>query len=312
MTQTGILGMIMFVVLGAWKLRKLRKKYNYELIHYWASVPSGILSFLHRGKTPYVVTLYGGDIPRFISEELQFVHTLARPFNRSVVTNADKVTSMSYTMKMAAEKEWGEIDITPICNAASFPPVDPSQIEKKASPITRFISVGRLLDWKRFDMAIKAIGRCKDVELVVVGDGPERKNLEQLATKICPGQVQFLGLVDKNRVYEELLKSDVFILPSIADAFGNVYVEAMSCGLPVIAAKAGGVWESIENNVNGFLVEPDNVDEMVDKVNFLKDSEERKKMSKEALRLFREKFTWPILFGKYRSVYSELNIGWDR
>jgi glycosyltransferase involved in cell wall biosynthesis len=311
MTSTGVLGMAMFVIFGAWKLWRLLRKNNYDYIHYWTSVPSGLLSFLHHGKIPYLITLYGGDIPRFITGELQFFHTLTRRLNKTVVRNANMITAMSQTMKKAAHDEWGPIDIAAICNAANFPPNDPRLIQRKPGPVTRLISVGRLLDWKRFDMAILATGRCDGVELTIVGDGPERKSLENLAARTCPDKVRFLGLVDKNRVYEELLKSDIFILPSIADAFGNVYVEAMACGLPVIAAKAGGVWESIENNVNGFLVQPDNLDEMVDKVNFLKDVKERKKMSKEALRLFEEKFTWPILYEQYKSVYTKLNIGWE-
>tara|TARA_B100000315_G_C14388166_1_gene500627 strand:- start:258 stop:815 length:558 start_codon:yes stop_codon:yes gene_type:complete len=184
-------------------------------------------------------------------------------------------------------------------------------MEKKERPIIRLISVGRLLDWKRFDMVIKAVGRCENVELVIAGDGPERKNLERLAKRACPDRVRFLGLLDSASVYEELSKADVFVLPSIADSFGNVYVEAMASGLPVIAARAGGVVEIVENNVNGFLIEPDDLDELVDKVNLLKDGGERKRMSAESLRLFAEKFTWSKVFEKYQAVYSELNIGWS-
>src|SRR3990167_290628 len=55
--DTGIIGMLMFVMLGACKLRKLLKKNNYDLVHYWASVPSGLLSFLHHGDVPYVISL---------------------------------------------------------------------------------------------------------------------------------------------------------------------------------------------------------------------------------------------------------------
>ncbi|MEE8393281.1 MAG: glycosyltransferase family 4 protein [Rhodospirillales bacterium] len=311
MTDTGLLGMFMFIALGAWKIRKLLKENNYDLVHYWTSIPSGLLSFLHRGRIPYIVSLYGGDIPKFVPGELQFFHRLAGPFNKSVVRNAITVTAMSNAAGQAAEKELGPANMTVIWNATEAPSIDSQAAAKRDDGVLRLISVGRMLDWKRFDMVIKAVGKCDDVELVVVGDGPEKGNLERLANKNCAGKARFLGLVNKDRVYGELSKSDVFVLPSIADSFGNVYVEAMACGLPVVGARAGGVVDIIEDGVNGFLIEPDNLDELVGRINFLKDPGKREKMARESIRIFQEKFTWPRVFEKYREVYRELGIGWD-
>jgi glycosyltransferase involved in cell wall biosynthesis len=306
--DTGVLAMTMFVLFGIWKIRKLLKKNNYDLIHYWASVPSGLLSFTHRGTVPYVVSLFGGDIPKFNPGQFQLLHFLLGPLNKSVIRNARKVTAMSRAAKQAAEDELGPADLSVVWNAADAPPDGPQSISKSKNGALRLISVGRLLVWKRFDMIIKALGRCNNVELAIVGDGPERKSLENLAERICPGRVRFEGQLEKAQVFEKLAGSDVFVLPSVGDSFGNVFVEAMACGLPVIGARAGGVTDIIDDGVNGFLIEPDNLDQLAEKIDFLKDAEERKRQSLESVRLFQEKFTWPRVFEKYQSLYKELEI----
>ncbi|OHC76399.1 MAG: hypothetical protein A3G18_03675 [Rhodospirillales bacterium RIFCSPLOWO2_12_FULL_58_28] len=308
--DTGIIGMLMFVMLGACKLRKLLKKNNYDLVHYWASVPSGLLSFLHHGDVPYVISLFGGDVPKFNSGQYQLLHFLLAPFNKSIVRNAAAVVAMSRAAKTATEKELGPANIKVIWNAADDLPADARAVIDRDKQTLRLISVGRLVGWKRFNLVISAVGGCDDVELVIVGDGPERKSLENLVEKTCSGRVQFLGMLNKAQVSDELLKSDVFVLPSIGESFGNVFVEAMACGLPVIGARAGGVAEIIENEKNGFLIEPDNLGELIDRINFFKNADERKRMSEESIGLFKEKFTWPRVFEKYQAVYKEMHIGW--
>ncbi len=308
--DTGVIGMFMFVALGAWRLRKLLKENDYDLVHYWASVPSGLLSFLHRSDVPYVVSLFGGDVPKFNPGQFQFIHFLLAPLNKSIVRNAGAVVAMSGAAKTATEKELGPANIKVIWNATNGPPADAQAAVNRDRRTMRLISVGRLVSWKRFNLVINAAGGCDDVELVIVGDGPERKSLETLAEKICGGRVRFLGMLSKAQVFDELLKSDVFVLPSIGDSFGNVFVEAMACGLPVIGARAGGVAEIIEDKINGFLIEPDNLDELIDRINFLINADERKRMSKESIRLFKEKFTWSRVFEKYQAIYKEMRIGW--
>lgn len=306
--DTGILAMAMFVVIGTWKIRKLLKKNNYDLIHYWASVPSGLLSFTHRGKVSYIVSLFGGDIPKFNPGQFQLLHFILNPLNKSVIRNAHKVTAMSGAAKQAAEEKLGPANLSVVWNAADAPSAGLQSASESENGALRLISVGRLLIWKRFDLIIKALERCDNVELSIVGDGPERTSLEKLAEKICPGRVHFQGQLEKAQVFENLAGSDVFVLPSVGDSFGNVFVEAMACGLPVIGARAGGVTDIIDDGVNGFLIEPDSLDQLAEKIDFLRDAKERKRLSVESVRLFEKKFTWPRVFEKYQSIYKELGI----
>jgi glycosyltransferase involved in cell wall biosynthesis len=92
--------------------------------------------------------------------------------------------------------------------------------------------------------------------LVVAGDGVERAALEDLAGRLLPGRVRFLGKVpraDMGRVYSG---ADLFAFPGIRESLGMVYLEAQSCGLPVVAFDGWGVPEVVEDSVTGLLSRP--------------------------------------------------------
>ena len=95
----------------------------------------------------------------------------------------------------------------------------------------------------------------------MVGDGPERSNAEWLAHKYGIEQkVQFLGKRDN---IEELMScSDLLLLPSSNESFGLVALEAMASEVPVLVSKVGGLPEVLEDGLDGFLVEPENIEEM--------------------------------------------------
>lgn len=90
-----------------------------------------------------------------------------------------------------------------------------------------------------------------NAKFLVVGDGPERATLEQRATS---GAIRFLGM--REDVSELLNAMDIFVLPSLAEAFGIAAIEAMACGLPVVATRVGGLREIVLDDETGLLVLP--------------------------------------------------------
>jgi glycosyltransferase involved in cell wall biosynthesis len=143
--------------------------------------------------------------------------------------------------------------------APDFPPADRAALGL-APGLTYVVTVGRLVRRKNLPVlveAVAALGR-PDVHLLVVGDGPEQGALEALARERgLAGRVQFRGFVPQAEKYQLLANADLFALPSLHEAFGLVYLEAMHCGLPVVAAKPGGQEDYLEEGVTGFLLPPD-------------------------------------------------------
>jgi len=113
--------------------------------------------------------------------------------------------------------------------------------------------VGRLDPVKRVDLVIEALAYVDDVELVVVGDGPDRTRLERVASTARLGdRVRFTGLVDN--VADYLRAADAFLLPSRGEGMSNALLEAMACGLACAAAPAAGVRQLLADG-RGLVVE---------------------------------------------------------
>jgi len=122
--------------------------------------------------------------------------------------------------------------------------------------LSNFRPVKRLPDV----VEIFALVRAKmPAKLVLIGDGPDRGAAEFLVRKYClQKDVFFLGKQDN--VYEKLAAADLFLLPSQLESFGLAALEAMACEVPVIATNVGGVPEVVTHGVDGFLVEPGDVE----------------------------------------------------
>jgi glycosyltransferase involved in cell wall biosynthesis len=127
-----------------------------------------------------------------------------------------------------------------------------------------FLHVGRLAPEKGADRILAAFGRCREtlgdrVRLVVAGDGPSRTDLERQA----PPGVTFLGYLDRSVELPRLYASaDGFVFASETETLGLVVLEAMACGLPVVAAPAGGVADHLSHGVNGLAYPPGDVEAM--------------------------------------------------
>jgi rhamnosyl/mannosyltransferase len=112
-----------------------------------------------------------------------------------------------------------------------------AEIRRRHGDRPLLVAVGRLIYYKGFEFAIRALRDVPDAELVVIGDGPLRSDLERLARELGVAErVHLIGELQNAEVPPYYFASDLYLLPSIArsEAFGIVQIEAMACGLPVI------------------------------------------------------------------------------
>lgn len=144
--------------------------------------------------------------------------------------------------------------------------------EKISSNLINFISVGNLNYRKGMDVLINAFSKmhCKESKLIIIGDGPERKNLQKLIYELGMGSNIFLlGRRKRDEIAELLYNSDVFVLASRFETFGVVYIEALATGTPVIATNCGGTVDIVTPE-NGLLVEVDNIPMLTEALFFMK------------------------------------------
>jgi len=99
----------------------------------------------------------------------------------------------------------------------------------------------------------KLFRRGRRFQLVIAGDGAEKEKLHRLAEKHLPGKVTFLGKVAREHMYRFYSAGDIFIFPGIRESLGMVFLEAQSCGIPVIAFRNGGIPEVVRDGKTGLL-----------------------------------------------------------
>jgi glycosyltransferase involved in cell wall biosynthesis len=158
------------------------------------------------------------------------------------------------------------VNIDAVSNHSREEPDHP-WLRQKDKPV--IVSVGRLAKQKNFALLLKAFGivrRTMDARLVIVGEGPERKHLEGLIHELGSEDISLPGYSDNP--WRTMARADVFVLPSEEEAFGLVLVEAMACGVPIIATDAmgGGPRSVLKNGQYGILVPSGDVEALADAI----------------------------------------------
>jgi glycosyltransferase involved in cell wall biosynthesis len=119
--------------------------------------------------------------------------------------------------------------------------------------------IGRLVPIKRVDRILQAVSTNPRVSLTIVGDGPEKEGLHLLTKRLgLDDRVRFTGSLPRDGVIRCLTSADVLVLSSEHEGLPHVAIEALACGIPVVAARAGGIGEVVSDNRTGLIVDPEN------------------------------------------------------
>jgi len=175
---------------------------------------------------------------------------------------------------------------------------------------------GRLVLMKNIGFLLRAFARMElkgSCILAIVGDGEERPALERQADQLgIRGSVKFLGYTE--RVEQFLASTDIFVLPSIYEPFGNALIEAMATGVPSVALKADmqkirtASNEILENGVTGFLVSGDECEDLSRQLdNLVRHKELRLRLGEAAQEHCRKKYSWETCARAYLSLVEDLS-----
>lgn len=162
--------------------------------------------------------------------------------------------------------------------------------------------------YKNIDKVIEAmpliLNELPDAYYVIVGDGSDRKRLEDLAHKLNLGdRVIFAGRVSEVALKEYYKRADVFVLVSLLEGFGIVFLEAMYYGVPCVGVRFGGIPEVIDDKKSGCIVSPNNHEELVKAVSLLLVD---KSLCKQYGQCGKDKLEQYFLFDKYKKNLGRL------
>lgn len=146
-----------------------------------------------------------------------------------------------------------------------YPPIDTSFFTPNGTSVehrSQYISISRLVPYKRIDLLVKAFNKLPHLKLKIVGTGPEKQRLQELANP----NIEFTGFIKNDTLRKELRKSRALLLAANED-FGITSLEAQSCGIPVIALKKGGYLETVVEGETGLFFDLQSEDSIVDTIN---------------------------------------------
>lgn len=302
----------------ATKMVEVARHHNLDVMHVHYAVPNAVSAVLARQilapqRLPVVTTLHGTDIT-LVGNDPNYLAT-----TRFGIEQSDRVTTVSDALRRSTREQLGvgnDIEIVP-----NF--IDPARYEQYrdsvgarrwARPdervivhISNFRPVKRVLD------VVNTFGRILEripARLVLVGDGPDRAQVEQHCREndTCHATT-FVGNLPL--VEEALVGADLFLLPSANESFGLAALEAMSCEVPVIATDVGGLPEVVVDGECGYLRPVGDVEGMAEAaIELLSDEGRRRDFGRAGRERATREFAQDKVVERYRAVYeSTLGAG---
>lgn len=292
------LSMLTYLMSAFFKGISLARKNKYDIINTHFAIPSGPLGYIISKffKIPNVLSIHGGDIYDPSKSLSPHKNILFKRVVKFILNRADRIVAQSSNTRDNAIKYYSpkkEVEIIPLAfHAPDKPKLTRKDLKIEKNEIA-LCAVGRIVKRKALDVIINAIKfiNNKNIKFYIMGDGPERENLEKLVEKQnLQNNIKFLGFVSTEEKYSYIQAADLFTLTSLHEGFGIVYMEAMFFGLPIVCTNHGGQVDFLKHEENALLIDVNDVKACANSIErFINDKALYKKCSKnnkEKIKLF--------------------------
>ena len=303
--------MFLFVLRGVfWVFRKRAQDFDLSIVFF--SIPCGPVGAClnKRWGIPYIVSLRGGDVPGLVPE-VQLLHRFLAPFRRWVSKNAMAVVANSLSLAELAQAA-DPVSVTVIPNGVDTQYYHPSgsSIKLKDAPL-RLLLVGRFHRQKRIPKTLRWLAEAKregvNLFTTIVGDGPERDAIRAVIEELKMSEsVTVKGWLNKEELRREYQQADCYLNCSSYEGMPNTVLEAMSCGLPVIASDIPPHRHLVEHQVTGYLVDLDRPESLIDQLTELATDSRRGQVMGEAGRqVVLTSYCWQAVAKSYVDLYFQ-------
>jgi glycosyltransferase involved in cell wall biosynthesis len=308
----GFIGFCAYLPLTVFRLYRFLSARRIDIVSIQYPTHSSVYFSLLRPFSTWkvVTTFHGNDV-----HDISSLHWTTRRITRWLLSSSDKVVTVSHSLFVKLSKIFPRLK----CNHAVIPPATP--IDFFTTPIVgashllppRFIlTAGHLIHRKGLDVLLRAIvllaQRGERINLVIAGEGLQRRELEEFARNNgISDHVIFLGDQRHEQVLTLLGRADSFVLASRAEGLPLVILEAMACGVPVVATAVDGVPEVIEHERTGLLVNSEDAHGMAAAILRLQQEEPLRKRLGTAgrARVVRD-HSWSAVALKYVHTFESL------
>lgn len=301
----------------ATKLYEIAREQSLDLLHMHYAIPHSISAYLAREMMrserylPVVTTLHGTDIT-LVGRDASYL-----PITRFGIEQSDGITAISHYLREATQETFCvgcSIEVIYNFIDADYYSRRPNDVLKRelapeGERIILHISTFRPV--KRITDCIEILARVVSAvpsRLIMCGDGPERRDAEELAARLGVGdRVLFVGKQPQSKVREYLSITDVLLLPSLTESFGLAALEAMACEVPVIATRVGGIPEVIDEGGAGYMFEVGDVAGMAHKAReILTDPAVQQRMGRRGREIAVSRFSAEKIIPQYERLYERV------
>jgi glycosyltransferase involved in cell wall biosynthesis len=308
MDRAGIFEMASFLMGGLIFTPALIRKHHIEGVIVFFSLPCGPIGLLGRWmcRVPYIVALRGGDVPGN-EPSLNFFHQIFAPLRRAVLKNGLAIVANSEGLRKIAETA-DPFPVRVIPNGVDSDFFIPAQTKpaRRDGDAFRILFVGRFQEQKNLPLFFRQAARLSPgtFELQLVGDGPEKQRLKRLAEEIgIAATITWHGWLARAAVREAYQTADCLVNPSLYEGMPNVVLEAMACGLPVIASNVPGNDTLVLHGETGLLFELNDPTALAAALVKLQDGDLRLRMGRSARRRALEFFPWEAVALRYMELF---------
>jgi len=305
------------------KMVEVSQYENLDILHVHYAIPHATSAYLAKqvlgeNSPKIITTLHGTDIT-LVGKEKSYL-----PITKFSIEQSDVVTAPSSYLQRATYDKTNvstnkSIEVVPnFVDADVFSPASPEEKAKLApiigacpleedieiiTHVSNFRPVKRISDVIHIFAKVLEKHKC---HLLLIGDGPERSPAEALAKEL--GIKEHICFLGKQQSFIPILRSsDLFLLPSEAESFGLAALEAMSCGVPVVASNTQGIPEVVKHGETGFLSNVGDTESMAnDCLKILNDKNLKKELSKNARQVVLGNYKKEAVVNKYEAMYQSL------
>ena len=306
---SGNMEKLLFLLIALVKLHKIVKDKQTQGIIVFFTIPCGPLGWVAKRiyGIPYVISLRGGDVPGLVPE-ISWIHSLIKPVRRASLKSAIAVVANSEGLRRLSE-EFDPISVRVISNGVDtefFYPLPPREVRN-----FRFLFVGRFQSQKNLFFLLENIVQISDkcsnpFTVMLVGDGPLKDEVIKHAGILGIGnRFEWVGWCDKLELRKLYQNADCFINPSLYEGMPNTVLEAMACGLPVIASNVIGNLDLVCNGETGYLFDlerPDDFQKFL--IDLLEDPDKAKRFGIAGRQRVEAEFSWLRVANEYVELFE--------
>ena len=247
-----------FLWASFWEGLKQIRTWKPDVMHVHFAVPAGASAFfLHIfTKLPYVITAHLGDVPGGVPEKTNKWFQWIFPLTPSIWRKAGGIAAVSDYTKSLALKSY-DVPIEVIQNGVDLEKIDPGKIEVGSPP--RIVFAGRFAEQKNLFQLVKTLADIRDLPWVctLIGDGPLFEAIKQeIEQNNLQDRISLTGWIAPENVIEYYKNCDILFMPSLSEGLPVVGVQAMAMGLALVFSRVGGCIDLVEEEKNGYLVDP--------------------------------------------------------